>query len=117
MNLFLLALGRLSFLVLLEEVLAEIHDRQTGGSAFGETSTRSSETPLASSMASLQRHYARLLTLCVNNPDFLGIYFFITPYALCGCDPKILQYKNRSRHAWTPISAAASAGKRFYIAA
>ena len=58
-------------------------------------------------------HDPCLLTVGANNPHFGGLYFLITPYALCNCDTQILRKFNILPLARTQLSAAATAGTRF----
>ena len=45
------------------------------------------------------RHDPLLFTFRVDHPDFVGIDLFVSPYALCNCDPSVLHKQTVRRAA------------------
>jgi hypothetical protein len=112
-NLFLFSFRRLVFLVLLEQVLAKIHDaahrRIRHRGYFDEVQS----LILSQFDRRSDAHDSCLLTIRAYNPHFGGLDFIVAPYALCNCDIQILQYFNVLSHYGPQQTAAATTGTRF----
>ncbi len=90
-NLLLFAFRRLVFLVLFEQVLAEIHD-----AAHRRVGCRGHFDEIQSLVVGhfdrcCDPHDPCLLTIRADNPHFGGLNFVVAPYALVNCDTKILR--------------------------
>ena len=94
MNPFLFAFRRLVFLVLLEQVLAKIHNSAHGRVRHRGHFDEVQCLVLGQFDRRCETHDPCLLTVRANNPHLGGLYFLITPYALCNCDTQILRKFN-----------------------
>ena len=93
----LLAPRCLSLFILLKQVLAEIHNPANRRFCCRRHLDEIEPNILREVYGICQRHYPGLLALRVYDTNFSGLYFLVTPYALCNCDPVILQPKTCSR--------------------
>jgi hypothetical protein len=85
--LFLLSLRLLRLLVLLKKVLAEIHNPTDRWLSIRRNLDEIKAFVFSQLDGVVQWHNSGLLAARVNDPNLLGIYFFVTPYALVDCDP------------------------------
>ena len=110
----LLAFRRLVFLVLLEQVLAKIHDaayrRIRHRGYFNEVQS----LVIGQFLRVGDVHDPCLLTIGTDNPHRGRIYFIVAPYALIDCDTQILHRFINLPHRHAHAHATATAGTRFY---
>jgi hypothetical protein len=112
-NLLLFAFRRLVFLVLLEQVLPEIHDATHRRVCCGRHFDEIQSLVVGHIDRCRDAHYPGLFTVRADYPHFGGLDFIVAPDALVNCDTQILHKFNNLSLRRPQQSAAATAGTRF----